>query len=168
MAKIALRILLIDFNICKYLIKSAALTLDWERGALDGLGKYNEALTALDKAIEWDSNYAPTWNTKEICGSLTLTWLLLQGLSWTLEPRERTWKDQLRLSSIVLHAPERSSCPLGDDSGSGKSIQGRRVQQFTHCNFPVHHIDASSNDCHYTQSIHFRQSGECKYFDTED
>ena len=77
-------------------------------------------------------------------------------------------KDQCCLSSIVLHASERSSCPLGDDSSSGKPIQGRRVQQFTHCNFPVHHIDADSNHCHYTQSIHFRQSGEYKYFDTED
>jgi len=27
-----------------------------------------------------------------------------------------------------LHAPERSSCALGDDSSPGKPVQGRRVQ----------------------------------------
>ena len=54
--------------------------------------------------------------------------LLLQRLHLALEPRERTRKVQRRLPSPVLHAPERSSCPLGDDRGPGEPLQGRRVQ----------------------------------------
>ena len=48
--------------------------------------------------------------------------LILQGQRAALGPGAWPDQSQRRLSTLILYAPERSSCPQGDDRGSGEEV----------------------------------------------